>query len=435
MICPKCGDPIEQKEKFCNKCGNLVENLSTMPQQNQNIPTYNNNQNYNTNQSYNNYNNQNYNTNQSYNNYNNQNYNNQYYNNQNNKKEQMKMIFIGAGAGFGILLIVFICMLLVGKNNYYFNEKESGEDEVTANETSGSQTTIKNPYQTVVVTDHVYEGVKINSTTDAIELIQKDSISQKDQCPAGIKEIEEQLIRDYDVIAVNLCELNLDFAREIVNVFDIVYKEYPKARGHLTNLSLINGNMSSSYIAAFQSFFLFASSDSSTEYPYVYKAQIVLNTKYFLNEARLEASVIDGSAAGHFPPNATKYSPVAHELAHYLSYIARMYNNDLDSMLLIDENNVYDMYNLYNDTVERSFSLQMIEEAYNNYKNEVGTTLAFDDWRATISGYAVSKDNNGNYQYDETIAEAFHDVYLNGENAVDASKYVIAVLKSKLEGE
>ena len=36
--------------------------------------------------------------------------------------------------------------------------------------------------------------------------------------------------------------------------------------------------------------------------------------------------------------------------------------------------------------------------------------------------------------YDETIAEAFHDVYLNGDNATPASIYIVRVLKQKLNG-
>ena len=75
----------------------------------------------------------------------------------------------------------------------------------------------------------------------------------------------------------------------------------------------------------------------------------------------------------------------------------------------------------------------MLQEAYNNYKSDTNTTLSFDEWRGTISGYALAKDNNGEYIYDETIAEAFHDTYLNKDNARDASKYIIKVLKKYLE--
>ena len=101
---------------------------------------------------------------------------------------------------------------------------------------------------------------------------------------------------------------------------------------------------------------------------------------------------------------------------------------------MIDNNNIETFYDVYSDFDDGKYSLAMITEAYNNYKNEVGTTLDIDAWRGQISDYAVAKDNNGNYIYDETIAEAFHDVYLNGDNANIVSKYVVNVLKSKLEG-
>ena len=58
--------------------------------------------------------------------------------------------------------------------------------------------------------------------------------------------------------------------------------------------------------------------------------------------------------------------------------------------------------------------------------------MGFDNFRASISSYAMAKDGTGNYIYDETIAEAFHDIYLNGNNAKPASRYIFAVLKSKL---
>ena len=78
------------------------------------------------------------------------------------------------------------------------------------------------------------------------------------------------------------------------------------------------------------------------------------------------------------------------------------------------------------------FSKELAMEAYELCKSENNINLGFDEWRGTISLYAVHKNNNGEYVYDETIAEAFHDVYLNKDNAKMASKYVIKVLKSKL---
>lgn len=409
MFCPKCGDPVEQNERYCNKCGNRVENDNTL----------------NVNNTFN----------QTTNLHNNLGNNNIAQNSQHNNKSNNKMISIGISIGAGILLVIVIFAVIINSSGkYYFsnNSYENNEENIESNNTN-STSTRKSKYSTIIIADNTYSGVKIDKNKDAYDLIVKDSTLQKSSCPAEIKIIEEQIIRDYGITAVNLCEMNINFAKEISNVFKKVYEEYPGVRGYLTNLSLINATMSEGYIAAFMPAFNFATSDTSSTYPWVIKTQILLNTSYFLNQTRLEASVKDGSNSGHFPPNATKYSPVAHELGHYLSFLAMMKNYELNSILLVDGNNVNNFYDLYSDFGNGKYSLIMIKEAYDDYKIDTNTTLTLDEWRASISNYAVAKDNTGNYIYDETIAEAFHDVYLNGGRAKDASKYIVNVLKGKLE--
>lgn len=419
MFCSNCGNPIEPNEAFCKKCGKQLRTSPNIQQQNINVQTVNTNPTYNRS------------------NFNNQyNINNQYPNNQhsNNKKNQLKMIFIGAGSGLGVLMIVLVCVLMFGKTNYFYsNETYDDNNEIINASENNTTTTKKSKYSTVIITDNTYSGMKISNNSDAIKLISKDSTDQKSSCSSEIKSIEDQIIKDYGITAVNLCEMDIEFAKEVENVFEVIYKEYPSVRGYLTNLSLINASMQQGYIAAFMPIFNFATSDSSSGYPWIIKTQVLLNTTYFLNPTRLEASVIDGSNSGHFPPNATMYSPVAHELGHYLSFLAMMRHYDVESILLIDNSNVDELYKLYDDFGKGNFSLAMIQEAYNNYKKDTNTTLTLDEWRATISDYAVAKDNSGEYIYDETIAEGFHDVYLNGVNAKDASKYVVSVLKKKLE--
>ena len=66
------------------------------------------------------------------------------------------------------------------------------------------------------------------------------------------------------------------------------------------------------------------------------------------------------------------------------------------------------------------------------YDNNYGGNLSYDDFRASISKYAIAKDGTGAYIYDETIAEAFHDYYLNGDNAVLASKLIMEELMTYL---
>ena len=418
MFCPKCGNNVENGTKFCNKCGasinGPVNNIHMQPPLEQNngmnnpnqypphiIPNVN--QNGNT------------------------------VGNNNNK-----MVFIGVGSGVALLVVIVLVVTLFGgkKSNYYFSSSENynNENKTTSVEKKEENTTKKGKYQTVIITDNTYTGMKVSTDSDAYKLIENDSVSQKNKCPAEIKKVEDEIIEKYNIAAVNLCEMDVDFARELENVFEVIYKEYPSARGHITNLTLRNTNMLSEggVIAAFMPVFNFATSDSASTYPWVIKTQVLLSSQYFLNKSKLEASTKDGSTSGHFPPNSTIYSPVAHELGHYLSFLAMMNYYKMNSILLINNDSLNTFYKLYSDFGDGNYSLSMIKEAYENYKKDTNTTMSLDEWRGTISKYALAKDNSGEYIYDETIAEAFHDVYLNNDNAKDASKYIVKVLKEKL---
>ncbi len=424
--CNKCGDPVEQGEKFCNKCGNPLQNSqeNTTQNINPNPAVIVNTSNLSTNTNFRQQPINNMQCSNAYN-YSSQNY----YDKGNNKK----FIFIGVGAGIGVVVLCFLISIIIGNSDskYYF-DTNAHENNGAIVQNSGSSTPKKGKYSTVIIYDNTYSGVTIDHDKDAYKLIEQDSTSQKSNCPPEIKGIEDEIIKQYGITAVNLCEMDVDFARELGNVIKKIYNEYPSARGYITNLSLANVSMSDGYIAAFMPVFNFATSKTSTTYPWVIKTQVLLNTAYFLNTERLQASVTDGSNVGHFPPNATIYSPIAHEFGHYLSFLAMMKHYELNSILLVDNKNVNIFYNIYSDFGKGDFSLQMINEAFDNYKRDTGTNISLDEWRGTISKYALAKDNNGNYIWDETIAESFHDVYLNGDNAKDASKYVVNVLKSKL---
>ena len=89
-------------------------------------------------------------------------------------------------------------------------------------------------------------------------------------------------------------------------------------------------------------------------------------------------------------------------------------------------------YNIYRDFKESTFSKKMLDEAYKNYVKDYND-IDFDIWRGKISQYALAKDDSGDYLYDETVAEAFHDVYLNGNQASIPSKYIVDVLKKYIE--
>ena len=372
LFCPNCGNNLAPGTKFCPNCGCSIS---------ENVP--------------------------------------------NNKR----MFFIGLVGGLGVLLIIFGIIWFKQNSKYYFSSDSydnSGEIATTTSPTN------KSKYSTAIIADNVYYGVQINSSKNADDLIIKDSISQKDKCPNEIQKIENDIIKEFDIKAVNLCEINIDFAKGIENVIKTIYEKYPSVRGYLTNITITNTTMNENYIAAFMPTFPFAEGDTNSKYKNVMKTQILLNSAYFLNTERMQANVDASSKEGWFPKNTTIYSPVAHELGHYLSYLAMMKSHNLKSVYLIDESNINDLYSIAYDFNKGDHSLAMIKEAYEKYKQEVGTDLEFDAWRRTISQYAVAKDNEGNYIYDETIAEAFHDVYLNDTKAADASKYVVDVLIERL---
>ena len=90
------------------------------------------------------------------------------------------------------------------------------------------------------------------------------------------------------------------------------------------------------------------------------------------------------------------------------------------------------LYNVYDDFNTGNFSRILLEEAYEEYIKVYGNNLTFLGFRESISKYAVAKDNTGSYIYDETIAEAFHDCYINGNNAKPASRMIMKVLNTKL---
>ena len=281
--------------------------------------------------------------------------------------------------------------------------------------------------------DNFY-SLSVPTTEDAvIEMIKQDSEKEKEGCPQEIVEIENRIVSNYEITAVNLCELDLSFALEVEKIVEYIYNEFPTARGYLSHISL--GNLDSSFgstIAFFQWYTRFTMSTQDSNIGY--KSRIILNSAYYLNLNKFKAAVTNSSNSGHFPENATIYSPLVHEFAHYLSFIATNNYYGTNPRIIHNPNDYYaDYYSAMVDFSNGSHSKRMVEEAYNNYKTKTGSSLTLDQFRATISKYAMAKDETGNYIWDETVAESFHDVYLNGDNAADASKEVVAVLRKYVE--
>ena len=365
-------------------------------------------------------------------------------------REKRKNTGFSTGDIFYYMIIITIWILVIGLIfnisgvDYYFDENgnnviENGSSsdidysEYEGVSKSGQNNVTSADGRTKIVYDNQYfKMFVLRNVGDVYNAISADSLKQKQGCPTNIINIENQIINNYGIVAVNLCEMDEDFANEIKNVVAYMYKNYPSARNYLTNITLANVDNNSSYIAAFMPIFTFATSNTASGYPVGSKTQIILNAKYFLNPAKISNSASYGSKSGYFPPNATRSSTVAHEFGHYLSYIALLNYYNSDKLNYVTTGQASKLYNVYDDFNSGNFSRMLLEEAYEEYIKNFGNDLTFLGFRQSISKYAVAKDNTGSYIYDETIAEAFHDCYLNGVNAKPASRMIMKVLNTKI---
>ena len=354
-------------------------------------------------------------------------------------------------AGFCFVAVLIVCAIFIFKNyagtDYYFgrdvtNFKQGGnanvalenDDMLQYEGVSKSGQTGKNSgigVTSIIYDRQYFDQLTFNNLNDVLKLIASDSNRQKVNCLPNVVAIEKEITSNYGITAINFCEMDADLALELESVVSHIYNNYPSARNYLTNITLANVEKVT-YIAAFMPVFTFGTSKTNTSYPIAIKSQIILNAKYFLDTRKLNNTVKKGVDAGYFPPNTTRSSTIAHEFGHYLAFVALCNHYKSGRLNFVQAGDSDKLFTIYEDFNVGKFSLKMLQEAYNKYRSTYGDNLSFDRFRESISGYAMAKDKSGNYIYDETIAEAFHDVYLNGELAQPASRVIVEVLKSYL---
>ena len=400
MYCNKCGNQINDNEYYCNKCGNRIippteaplntqlvdNNIVSLPVDTNNVVSS--------------------------------------IEVVNNKKKINPLYIVIGFIGAILVTLIFVIVINISNKKIYISNSDSNSMTVSEDTSSNGNTSI--------ISNHTYVVDSIENLDAAKNLITVDSVLQKNNCPDIIVGIEDEIIKNYNITAVNFCEMDPMYSKELGNVIKKIYEDFPSVRGYLTNMTILNVGGRNGYIAAFMPIFIFASTNKMDSYPWVNKTQLLLNSTYFLNMKKLESAVSDASNKGWFPPNSNSFAPIAHELGHYISFLAMAKHYNLEQFLIIDEDNISTFNKISKDFDTGDYSLSLIKEAYENYHKDTNDEVSLDEWRSTISIYAMSKDNHGEYIYDETIAEAFHDVYLNGENARVASRYIYKVLQSKL---
>ena len=200
---------------------------------------------------------------------------------------------------------------------------------------------------------------------------------------------------------------------------------------NLTNISIVNSQ--DTFITKFIPMVSFTKSSSESTFPWTIKTQLLLNANYYLNTKLFNLTFDNMTKLSFYPKGASKESLLAHEIGHYVSYLAIMKKNNIDPNILLNQSAINNYQLLLTEYEYDKFFLNLIAEAYEEYKKDTNTTMSLIDFRSSISKYAIVQDNKGEYIYRETIAEAFHDTIINGSNATDASKYIMKNINKYLE--
>lgn len=271
--------------------------------------------------------------------------------------------------------------------------------------------------------DNIYNNRKITSDYDAVNSIIYDSDSQAWLCSYDkrVIDIEKRLEKEYGILSVSFCDISYEEAQEIGNVISGTLNLFPSCYGYLTNITLSNSKEMGDYVAYFQPLYRFINGNSdSNRYNRVNKTQILLNSYYFLNVDKTRSIIDDKYNSGYYVRGGSMESLVAHEIGHYISFVTLLRSKGIENVRFEEKRGLDEVYGLVNSG---EYSKGIVEEALSG--------ASMDKECKRISQYAC-QSVNGNYIYDEMIAEAVHDFYVNGANATDISKKIVDILRSRL---
>lgn len=287
----------------------------------------------------------------------------------------------------------------------------------------------------IIKTDNTYNDKKVNNYDTAIKLIKEDLDSQSWKCSHQTETFQYQnkVENIGNIPIVIFCDVSPTETQKLTDTISKMYKLFPNMKGSLTNISITNATTNSEYIARFQPMFQFINANEDiNKYNKVNKTQILLNSYYFLNDSIISNPVSSIVGENWYVKDATWESTIAHELGHYISFLAFLRQNGLNNITFITKENETTINNIMDLFDSGIFSASILTQALNNYNDKYNTNLDIDSFALTISQYAAVKDKEGNIIADETIAEAIHDYYLHGETCQKSSYEIVNIIKSKL---
>ena len=361
MYCDKCGHELYEGNKYCTNCGALIEN------------------------------------------------------NPEEKKDKSGLawnclIFIVA-----VLIVVFgILLINKNKNIYYVSEIKEIASETT-NYRSKTSVDASKYISNYVGTDTKYK-----------DAIVKISESEKEKCSKTTTlKYEEELIKKYNLYSANLCELSDEYLENLISIYEYAREEYPHIFDYVyTNQLLYDANSKfavsngfSSSIALYGLFDSISDKNGSNN-----RLGMLLNTTYFLDEAYFEQIIIKNVNSGHFPENATIYSPIIHELGHKLHYDLVFMKYGVKDFSIVNDSNYNSVVKVYNDLNNQITTTEIVKKAIKR---------AYGIDTENIKGYTQKISSYAEVNANEAIGEAVHDWYLNGEKANRLSIAIVEILKEE----
>lgn len=285
------------------------------------------------------------------------------------------------------------------------------------------------PLEETAIRYQVVYNMKITSPEMAAAAIREEGQKQRENYEnPPVESIELKMEEEFGILAVNLGEMSEETAQAVYDAFVYMYDRYPKLYGSLTNLTLGNmGNRTGGTLAQTDRM-AFVVNGSYGEYPFVEKYLIILNAREFLDDAALKKACARQVESGYWPRGANVSSIIVHELGHQLQNVIVQKQLGLECPYYITEENG-EIFALYNtDRLSRSGNIteEILEKAYEKWQDDYGHRGEYGEFVESISQYALGDEKENRYSPSETFAEAFADVYLNGDEASDAAKAIEA---------
>lgn len=284
---------------------------------------------------------------------------------------------------------------------------------------------MKSGVKTVIDYESVFNAF-VASKEEAEKAIRDYGIEQRSKYMNPlVQKIELDMEKEFGILAVNLGEIDVETAKDIQAAFAYMYQKYPILKGSLTNLSLGNFKNSSGGKLALTDSRAFIINGEYGAYPQVIKDEIILGANKFLKRDSLLRTCDDMVKTGYWPDNSNITSIVVHELGHQLLavYTKKRYGILEGCYLTEKSKEAYSGYLTDSLSSNQTIAKEVMNKAYKNWEmNHPGSD--YETFCKSISDYAAGIQEDGGISYTETFAEAIADVYLNGENASEASREI-----------